>query len=237
MAAWDPAQYHKFQAERFLPFEDCLRLIEKRKGLRVIDLGCGTGELTARLQDFLPGSDVLGIDSSAEMLKKAVPRASLRFERRRIEDTEGKWDLVFSHAAIQWIDDHARLIPQMLRLVAPGGQLVVQMPSNHDHPAYAAVRELASDARISPVLPLPQYAELLHAHGGHELVVFEKVYPHILPDADAVVEWMRGTVMLPLEQRLGEGYVAKVRDRVRQLMPGSPVFFGFRRILFSARVQ
>jgi trans-aconitate 2-methyltransferase len=235
--AWDPAQYHKFQAERFLPFEDCLRLIERREGMRVIDLGCGTGELTTRLANVLRASEVVGIDSSAEMLKKAVPREGLRFEQRNIEDVDGKWDLVFSHAAIQWVDDHARLIPRLLSLVAPGGQLVVQTPSNHDHPAYAAVRELSADARKTPVLPLAQYAELLHAAGGRELTVFEKVYPHILPDADAVVEWMRGTVMLPEVQRLGEPFVERVRARVRQIMPGSPVFFGFRRILFSARVQ
>jgi trans-aconitate 2-methyltransferase len=251
MAPWDPQQYLKFQAERFLPFEDCLQLVERRPGLRVIDLGCGTGELTRRLADALDGSDTVGIDSSAEMLKKAAAQArpGLRFEQRRIEDVEGKWDLVFSHAATQWVDDHAALIPRLVGLVAPGGQLVVQLPSNHEHVSQRVVRALAAEepfasalagwSRTSPVLPLPEYAERLWAAGGRSLTVFEKVYPHVLPDADAVVEWTRGTVLVPLLERLPpalhEVLLERYRVRLREAMPGSPVFFGFRRILFSAR--
>ena len=107
--AWDPEQYRKFQAERFAPFEDCLALVERRPRLRVIDLGCGTGELTRRLHEALPGSEVEGIDSSAEMLERAAPLAGpgLRFEQRSIEALEGTWDLVFSHAALQWVAKNA----------------------------------------------------------------------------------------------------------------------------------
>ena len=123
---WDPAVYERFQAEREAPFDDLVSLIHPREGMRVIDLGCGTGELTSRLAERLPGSDVLGIDSSAEMLAKAAPRAreGLRFEQRRIEDVGGTYDLVFSHAALQWVDDHRALIPRVFSLVAPGGQVV-----------------------------------------------------------------------------------------------------------------
>src|SRR5688572_13318829 len=105
---WDPAQYHKFQAERAAPFEDLVKLIRVREGLRVIDLGCGTGELTARLADILPGSDVLGVDSSPAMLEKAEPleRPGLRFALMAIEAVSGEWDVVFSHAALHWVDDH-----------------------------------------------------------------------------------------------------------------------------------
>ncbi len=62
---WDPNQYHKFQAERSAPFFDLLALVEIRPNLKVVDLGCGTGELTRQLADALPDSDVTGIDSSA----------------------------------------------------------------------------------------------------------------------------------------------------------------------------
>ena len=110
---WNPAQYHKFQKERFAPFEDLIQLIHIRPGLKVIDLGCGTGELTRRLADLLPDSDVLGLDSSDEMLEKAQAQArpGLRFQKGQIEEAEGQWDLVFSHAALQWVDDHRALWP------------------------------------------------------------------------------------------------------------------------------
>src|SRR5579885_2252569 len=105
---WNPERYHQFQRERAAPFEDALALVERREGLSVIDLGCGTGELTRRLADALPGSNVLGIDSSPEMLAKAKPleRPGLLFEQRAIQEVEGAWDVVFSHAVIQWLDDH-----------------------------------------------------------------------------------------------------------------------------------
>ena len=84
---WDPKQYLKFQSERFAPFDDLFAMIDVRPGLRVIDLGCGTGELTARLAERLPDSDVLGADASAEMLAQSQPlaRPGLRFEQRTIE--------------------------------------------------------------------------------------------------------------------------------------------------------
>src|SRR5262249_23552398 len=139
---WDPEQYLKFQAERFLPFQDCLKMMVVRPRLRVVDLGCGTGELTRKLADALSESEVLGVDSSAAMLDKARALAGpgLAFRQERIEDCEGSWDLVFSHAAIHWVDDHPRLIAKLLGLVAPGGQLVVQLPNNFEHPSQ---REIA----------------------------------------------------------------------------------------------
>jgi len=249
--AWAPEQYLKFQRERFAPFEDCLALVDKRPGLRVVDLGCGTGELTRRLADALPGSDVTGVDSSPEMLAKAQKqvRAGLQFTERAIESVEGTWDLVFSHAAIQWVDDHARLVPRLFGLVAPGGQLVVQLPSNHDHPSQTILRELAGQEpfvtslggyrRESSVLPLPAYAELLHASGGVGLTVFEKVYPHLLGSSDEVVEWTRGTALLPYFERLApslhEPFLVRYRERLRALWPSGPVFYGFRRIVFAAK--
>ena len=215
--AWDPALYEKFRSERGAPFVDALALVTRRPGLSVIDLGCGTGELTQKLADALPDSDVIGIDASDEMLARSAlyARPGLRFEKARIEEASGRWDLVFSHAAIQWVDDHERLVPRLFGLVAAGGQLVVQLPSNHDHPSQRLLAALAAEEpfrgvfagfhRQSSVLPVDRYAELLHAAGGTEVTVLEKVYPHVLPDADAMAEFSRATACLPYLERLPPG--------------------------------
>jgi trans-aconitate 2-methyltransferase len=120
----------------------------------------------------------------------------------------------------------------------PGGQLAVQLPSNHEHPAALAAAEEAGWRRASPVLPVDRYAETLWRLGGQDLNVFEKVYAHTLPDADAVCEWMRGTTLLPYLERLTaderEPFVERVRARYRRQFPERPLFFGFRRILFTA---
>src|SRR5512140_711586 len=118
---WDPETYNKFQHEREQPFEDLFRLLTVRSGLQVIDLGCGTGRITRQLADRLPDSDVLGVDSSPQMLASAseLERRGLRFELKGIEAVQGTWDVVFSHAAIQWLDDHVHLVPRLFSLVRP----------------------------------------------------------------------------------------------------------------------
>ncbi len=248
--SWDPELYHKFQAERFAPFEDLLNLVVAGEGLRVIDLGCGTGELTCMLADRLPGSDVLGIDSSPEMLEqaKAKERPGLRFELRAIEDIAGEWDLVFSNAAIQWVGNHNQLIPKLFSAVSPGGQLAVQLPSNHNHESQILIHEIVKEApfetalrgwsRKSPVLSINVYAELLYKCGGMSINVFEKVFPHVLRDTDAVADWLSGTMLRPyferLSERLREQFMDSYRKRLREIYPSDPVFYPFRRIFFSA---
>lgn len=246
---WNPDQYHKFQAQRAAPFEDLLRMLSVRQNLRVIDLGCGTGELTARLADALPGSDVLGIDASAQMLAKAQPhtRPGLRFEQADIATIEGEWDLIFSHAAIQWVDDHAALIPHLWRLVAPGGQIAIQQPANHNHPSHVFAHEIASEepyrtalsgwVRMVPVLLMDRYAQMLFDLGAEDMTVLEKIYPHVLENADAIAEWTSGTLLVPYFERLGdlrESFMQLYRARLREQFPGSPIFYPFRRMLFTA---
>lgn len=251
---WDPERYEQFKAERYAPYEDLVKLIKVREGLRVIDLGCGTGELTRRLADALPESDVLGIDASPEMVGRAeqLGRPGLRFELGSIEAVEGEWDLIFSHAALQWVDDHASLMPRLFSCVRPGGQLAVQMPSNFAHPTHTILDEIEREppfqealggwssgwSRNPPVFPISTYAELLHEAGALDITVFEKVYPHVLPDADALAEWMSGTALVPHLERLPDGlrepFVERYRERLRERYPSQPVFFGFRRTLFAA---
>lgn len=247
---WDPDRYRQFQSERSAPFDDLVRLIKIRKGLRVIDLGCGTGELTRRLADLLPSSEVLGIDSSPQMLDRAADQArpGLRFEKVLIEEVSGQWDLVFSHAAIQWVEDHERLVPRLMGLLAPEGQLAVQLPSNWGYRTHTILREVAGEEPFlsalkgwvlrPSVLSLETYAELLYQHGGRDLAVIEKIYPHVLENADALADWALGTALVPyferLDEELREEFLARYRSRLQAAWPASPVFYPFKRMLFSA---
>jgi trans-aconitate 2-methyltransferase len=192
----------------------------------------------------------LGIDASADMLAKtqAFKRPNLEFQRGDVREIEGSWDLIFSNAVIQWIEDHPVLVPRLFSHLNPGGQLVIQLPSKHDQPAHRLIVETASEQpfqgalngwlRHPPVLPVEDYAELLFAAGGQDLVVFEKVYPHVLANADSVADWSSGTALLPymerLEADLHEAFMQRYRQKLRQHWPDSPVFYGFRRILFTA---
>jgi trans-aconitate 2-methyltransferase len=247
---WDPQQYQKFQAERSAPFFDLLALVEVRPNLKVVDLGCGTGELTRQLADSLPESDVTGLDSSLQMLAKAASYAGphLRFEHGDQTQLTGEWDLIFSNAALQWSENHQELIPRLYERLLPGGQIAVQVPSNHNHISHQLYRETASEEpfktvlhgfqRYAPVLSIDEYASLFFECGAEDIVVFEKIYAHVLADSDAVVEWISGTALVPYFERLGEykeQFVAAMREKMRAALPDTPVFYPFRRTLFSAR--
>ena len=247
---WNPNQYHKFQAERSAPFYDLLALVDVRPNLKVIDLGCGTGELTSQLADKLPNSDITGLDSSPQMLEKAVAFASpnLRFELGDQSQLKGEWDLIFSNAALQWTENHAELIPNLFNKLLPGRQIAVQIPSNHNHISHQIYRETAGEdmfkfilqgfQRYAPVLAIEDYARIFFNCGAEHIVVLEKVYAHVLEDSDAVVEWISGTALVPYFERLGkhkDEFVDSIRKKMRAAMPDSPVFYPFKRILFSAR--
>jgi trans-aconitate 2-methyltransferase len=247
---WDPNQYHKFQAQRSAPFFDLLALVDVRPNLKVVDLGCGTGELTRQLADSLPDSDVTGLDSSPQMLEKAASFSSpnLRFELGDQSQLRGEWDLIFSNAALQWSENHAELIPNLYRKLAAGGQIAVQVPSNHHHISHQVMRETAGEEpfksilngfqRYAPVLSIDQYAQILFNCGAENIIVFEKVYDHVLENSDAVVEWISGTACVPYFERLGDrkdSFVETIRNKMHAALPQSPVFYPFRRTLFSAR--
>jgi trans-aconitate 2-methyltransferase len=194
----------------------------------------------------------LGLDNSPQMLARAASQArpGLRFELGDIRETGGSWDLIFSHAALQWVEDHRTLIPRLLSRLRPGGQLAVQVPSNQGHPTHTLILELAGEEpfhsalggwrRIAPVLPIDAYAELLFANGAQTLTVFEKVYSHVLKDSDGMADWTSGTALVPYFERLTpelrELFMTRYRARLREIWPGSPVFYPFRRTLFAATV-
>ena len=247
---WNPDLYHKFQAERSAPFYDLLSLVDVLPNLKIIDLGCGSGELTHQLADKLPNSHVTGLDTSTQMLDKAASfaRPRLVFQQGDQSTLTGEWDLIFSNAALQWSENHAELIPYLFDKLAPGGQIAVQVPSNHNHISHQIYRETAEEdmfkfilqgfQRYSPVLTIDNYSRVLFNCGAEQINVFEKIYPHVLENSDAVVEWISGTALVPYFEQLGEHkdkFVESVREKMRAAMPDSPVFYPFRRILFSAR--
>jgi trans-aconitate 2-methyltransferase len=244
---WNPEQYHKFQSERSAPFYDLLKLVEIRPRIKAIDLGCGTGELTRVLADTLPESDVTGLDSSLQMLDAARASSNLRFEQGDLSALTGNWDLIFSNAAIQWCEDHDKLVPYLFSKLNLGGQLSVQIPSNHNHISHLLIRETAKEApfnkilngfeRISPVLSIEQYTKILFEQSAINIIVFEKIYPHVLENSDAVVEWISGTALVPYFERLGEHkpeFLEVLRRKMKMALPENPLLYPFRRILFSA---
>jgi trans-aconitate 2-methyltransferase len=250
---WDPARYERFAAERSAPFYDLLSLVEPVPGGRVVDLGCGGGELTAQLHRRLEAAETLGLDSSPAMLERAAGLAGdgLRFEQGDIASfTDGGWDVVFSNAALHWLPDHGELFERLVEGLNPTGQLAVQMPANHDHPSHVVAAEVAAAEpfrtalgdyrRESPVREPEWYSLLLDRLGLADQHVRLQVYLHHLATRDEVVEWVRGTLLTDYQARMPEElfgeFLAVYRERLLpQLEDTRPYRYPFKRLLLWGR--
>jgi trans-aconitate 2-methyltransferase len=253
--AWDPEQYDRFKAERSQPFHDLVALVEPlASGSRVIDLGCGTGELTATLAERWHPAELIGLDSSPAMLAEAAPRSGglLRFVRGDLADPEpdGPFDLILSNAALHWVPDHAEVLARWTKRLRAGGQVAVQVPANLDHPSHAVADEVAHErefvAAMGGDVPLDavhhvarpeEYAELLDRLGFTRQHVRLQVYGHHLPRSADVVEWVKGTTLTRFRERLDpatfDAFVERYRTRLLAVIgERAPYFYAFKRILF-----
>ncbi|MEN3272359.1 MAG: trans-aconitate 2-methyltransferase [Actinomycetota bacterium] len=248
---WDPVQYERFAAERRQPFDDLLRLVEPVPGGRAVDLGCGSGELTVDVHRQTGAADTLGIDSSPAMLTGAPDVDGVRFsvDDLRTWTSDAPVDVVFANASLQWCGDHEQLLSRLVDQLAPGGQLAVQVPCNHDHPSHtvssAVAAELLVDAPADPVavnvLAPARYAEVLHELGAERQHVRMQVYGHVLGSTADVVEWTKGTSLTRFRNVLDDAafdeLVTRYRDRLTaELGDRRPYFYAFKRILFWAKM-
>jgi trans-aconitate 2-methyltransferase len=253
---WNPEQYERFARERSQPFFDLVALLTPVAGGRVVDLGCGTGSLTAQLPRLLGAKEVVGLDNSSSMLSSAASHASdgVRFDEADIETFHepGAWDVVFSNAAMHWLPDHPAVLARWADSLRPGGQIAVQVPANADHPSHVFAREAAdsmadvfngqvpSDPVAANVLPPERYAEVLDGLSLRNVHVRLQVYGHHLPSTADVVEWTKGSSLTRFQSALtADDYnelVRRYRDRLLEAVGDrSPYFFTFKRILMSAR--
>ncbi|WP_218004700.1 trans-aconitate 2-methyltransferase [Microtetraspora niveoalba] len=249
---WDPAIYRTYADERARPFHDLVRRVDAESPAYVVDLGCGTGELTAELAVRWPTATVHGVDSSAAMIDKAPRAERLGFEVADVRD----WrpgrpvDVIVSNALLQWVPEHRDLLARWVEDLSPGGWLAFQVPGNFDAPSHALIRRLCGSAewrddlgdlvREAPVGEPVDYLELL-AGLGCAVDAWETTYIHVLPGEDAVLGWIKGTALRPMLARLAPGrredFLADCARLLAEAYPRRPygTAFPFRRVFFVAR--
>jgi trans-aconitate 2-methyltransferase len=251
--SWNPEQYLKFADHRLRPALDLLARIPLENPRTIVDLGCGPGNITEWLRRRWPEADIAGVDSSREMLETARKNhPDLAWEQADIEHWRPKAavDLIYSNAALQWLDHHRPLFARLFAALAPGGVLAVQMPRNFDQPSHALMRRAAQEGpwrdnlaphlRPSPVAPPADYWRMLQALGAR-LDIWECDYLQVLSGEDPIVQWMLGTTLRPFLAVLSEterdAYLGLYRDLVREAYPreaDGSTLFPFRRVFILA---
>ncbi|WP_232628050.1 trans-aconitate 2-methyltransferase [Methylobacterium sp. Leaf118] len=255
MSDWNAAQYLRFASERTRPAADLLARVPLRTPDHVVDLGCGPGNATALLAERFPGASVVGVDSAPDMVaqaRHALPR--LRFVEGDMRDfhPEAPPDLIFANAVLQWLPDHAGLLLRLVRQLAPGGCLAVQMPDNLDEPSHRLMRAVAADgpwasaigdpaAARTPILGAGAYYDLLRG-AGCAVDLWATTYQHPLADAAAIVAWLQATglrpFLAPLSTEHRAGFLAAYERALEAAYPrrdDGMVLLAFPRLFLVAR--
>ena len=213
---WDPTQYLKFGDHRLRPALDLLGRIKVNEPREVYDLGAGAGNVTRLLRERWPRANLTAVDDSPEMLAKArsaEPTITWQLADLATWAPSRLADVIYSNAALHWVDDHRRLFPALLDALAPAGTLAVQMPHNFSAPSHTLIADAARSGqwrtklepllRAAPVAEPGFYHDLL-APLASSLDIWETEYLHVLTGADPVKEWVKGTWLRPLLDALDE---------------------------------
>ena len=251
--AWDPAQYLKFAGPRLRPALDLLQCIDKEAPENVYDLGAGTGNVTRLIAERWPAARIVGVDSSAEMLQKAAAEnPGILWQRADLATwrPDRPADVIYSNAALHWIEDHAPLFLALFDALAPSGVFAVQIPRNFGAPSHTSMGEAARAgpwrATLEPLLrPVPVaeptfYFDLLAPHAA-KLDMWETEYLQVLEGEHAVKEYTKSTWLAPLLAALEEPersqfeavYTALV-DAAYPRRPDGKTLFPFRRMFVVA---
>ena len=256
--SWSATQYTKFEFERTRAVRDLLAHVVCPGASAVVDLGCGPGNSTELLVERFPGAVVTGVDSSTDMIESARRRLpSVGFEVGDITEwsrSEGRFDVILANASLQWVPDHATLLPRLLAKLLPGGVLAVQVPDNQHEPSHRLMGEAAASG--------PWAAKLAGAAGvlgnrqtadwyfrtldglGARVDLWRTTYLHVLEGgAHAIVEWFKSTGLRPFLEPLDAeervGFLARYEEMIGEAYPtlgDGRVLLPFPRLFFVATV-
>jgi trans-aconitate 2-methyltransferase len=252
---WSAKQYTIFEDERTRPVRDLVSAIPLIEARSVVDLGCGPGNSTEVLATRFPKAALQGLDSSSDMIEAArrrLPQAQFAISDVREWKDPGPFDVMLANALLQWVPDHATVLPALVAKLQGGGALAIQMPDNLDVPAHQLMRDTAAagpwahalaeaSASRTPIGSAPEYYELLRPLCA-KVDIWRTTYYHALPGgAAAIVEWFKGSGLRPFLEPLDssaraaylERYTAAVA-RAYPPLPDGSVLLPFPRLFMLA---
>ncbi|MBT8211963.1 MAG: methyltransferase domain-containing protein [Acidimicrobiia bacterium] len=206
--AWDPDRYLRFANHRTRPGIELLARVPDIEVLQAVDLGSGTGELTSLIAERWPAARVTGIDSSPEMVARARSgHTDIEWVLSDIAawDPEAPVDLLFSNAALHWLDDHENLFARLRSLVRPGGVVAVQMPDNWAAPTHRAPADILDGGDWPEAARQSLMRDRLSDPGAYarwlepaDVDLWRTTYFQRLTGDEPVWTWTTGSVLRPV---------------------------------------
>ena len=202
VTSWSPTLYNQKHSFVYHYGESLLKELNPQPNEQILDLGCGTGELTQQIS--ASGACAIGIDSSAELIATAEQRfPNVEFRRQdatQLSDIE-RYDALFSNAVLHWIKDQDTLTRTMFQVLKPGGRLVAEFGGQGNvQTIVSALRETLQqhgyDQQAATELwyfpSVGQYASLLEKYGFQVQQI--QCYARLTELADAengIKDWLR----------------------------------------------
>lgn len=253
MSTWDPSQYLAFEGPRMRPALDLLARVPLQAPQRIVDLGCGPGNVTPALMTRWPGAGIEGVDASPEMLERArAALPDLTWTQADIADWSpaDPVDLIYSNAALHWLDDHGALFPRLMATLSGNGALAVQMPRNWLAPSHTTITDIVTEGpwrstlepllRTDPTGSPEDYYEFLSPL-AKSIEIWETQYCQIMEGDNPVAEFVKGSQLKRFLDALDEGpraefwaeYCARILDAYPKRSDGKTLF-PFRRLFIVA---
>jgi trans-aconitate 2-methyltransferase len=238
MSSWDPRAYGRFQAERRRPVDDLIARLPRSDYASIADLGCGGGQSTEPLAERFPAASIRGYDNSEPMLASARQRLpEITFVGGDITDwSDPSAELVFSNAALQWVQDHVSVMARIASQLPAGGCLAAQFPDNLEEPSHALMREIAAlppfqekwtahSAARQEIGEFSTYDAALAPYCSH-IDIWRTVYVHRLESPDAIVSWVEGSglrpYLEPLDAQERQDYLHLYGEAIAKAYPRQP---------------
>lgn len=233
MGDWNSVQYTKFERERTQPSIDLINRLHIEPKT-ILDIGCGPGNSTAQLFRRFPETDILGIDSSDNMLEKAsASYPEMKFKKCFVPnglEELGKFDLIFSNACLHWIPDHEKLLPKLIEKLNDGGVLAVQMPLVQYAMLYHELNSLVADGKWKKLNTIHNFHNLspeetynILCKSASAVEMWDTSYYHIVPSHSSVIDWYKGSGLRPYLEALDEAekndFLSDLLERIKTNYP------------------
>ena len=251
---WKPELYLKYKNERTQPSIDLVNRINiNYDPENIIDFGCGPGNSSQVLIEKWPSCKLTGVDASESMIEKAredYPNQEWIDTDAAVYESEIKFDIVFSNAAIQWIPNHKDLLNKFYGLLSGRGALAVQVPLFWDMPIGRAIKSVARCNRWKDKTGAVENLFTIHDHFFYynllsslfeHVEIWETDYYHIMDSHSSILEMIRSTGLKPYFEKLGndhdkiefENEVLEIIKQDYQLHENGKVLFPFQRLFFT----
>lgn len=252
MKDWDPSLYSRFEKQRTQAAKDLINALDLKKVKSILDVGCGPGNSTQQLVQKWGDADIIGIDTSPNMLEHAKKRLpNYQFE---IADANkdlsrfGKFDLIFSNAVIQWMPNHEQLISKLFFMLNDNGALAVQLPDVRNMGIQIAIEKTIKDAKwahkLAKLSPFNMndagYYYDICSSLCNDFLLWETKYYHVMDSYERILDWYGSAGLRPYFDALGDDQdIAEFENQVLrrigkhyQVQQDGNVLFPFERLFF-----